>query len=90
MYLVDAADATRIEESKRELDRLLSDTEMPTLILGNKIDVDGALSEPRLHQTTGKGVIPLPDYTRPLEVFMCSIANREGYGTGFKWLSQYM
>ena len=26
---------------------------------------------------------------RPLEVFMCSFTNRQGYGDAFRWLSQY-
>jgi GTP-binding protein SAR1 len=100
VYLVDVSDATRISESKKELDGLLSDPDLqktPFVILGNKIDLEGAMSEPQvrdalgLHQlTTGKGVVAVPDNMRPIEVFMCSIVNREGYGPGFNWLSQYI
>merc|ERR1711991_201251 len=99
VYLVDSSDATRIAESKKELDGLLSDPDLatsPFIILGNMIDLEGAMSEPQLrdalglHQTTGKGTVSVPDNMRPIEVFMCSIVNREGYGPGFNWMSQYI
>ncbi|KAI5476289.1 GTP-binding protein SAR1 [Pseudohyphozyma bogoriensis] len=64
-------------------------------ILGNKIDAPGAVSEEELryglglHATTGKGKIPLTDI-RPIEIFMCSVVMRQGYGEGFRWIAQYI
>merc|ERR1712000_216730 len=67
---------------------------VPFLVLGNKID-KGIVSEEQLKnelgitRTTGKGKVPL-DGRRPIEVFMCSIIKRSGYGEGFRWVSQYL
>jgi GTP-binding protein SAR1 len=101
VYLVDAYDKVRFAESKKELDALLSDESLanvPFLILGNKIDIPYAASEDELRYdlglnnfTTGKGKVNLVDSNvRPLEVFMCSIVRKMGYGDGFKWMSQYI
>jgi GTP-binding protein SAR1 len=101
VFLVDAADQTRIAESREELISLLNDEQVasaPILVLGNKIDKPNALSEEHLkhflgisQMCTGKGEISRSDLSaRPMEVFMCSVFRRHGYGEGFRWLSQYL
>ncbi|KAL3752994.1 hypothetical protein ACJRO7_000398 [Eucalyptus globulus] len=101
VYLVDAYDKDRFAESKKELDALLTDellAKVPFLVLGNKIDLSSAASEDELRHylgltnfTTGKDNVDLAGTNvRPLEVFMCSIVRKMGYGEGFRWLSQYI
>ncbi|XP_068129103.1 small COPII coat GTPase SAR1B [Hyperolius riggenbachi] len=101
VFLIDCADHDRLLESKAELDALLADetiSSVPVLVLGNKIDRPEAVSEERLlhllglyGHLTGKGKVPQKQLNcRPIEVFMCSVLKRQGYGEGFRWLSQYI
>lgn len=60
VYIIDTTDVNRLEESKRELDALLSMevlNTVPFLILGNKIDAKNAISEfdLRLHMGLPQG-----------------------------------
>jgi len=101
VFLVDALDRERFPEAKKELDALLLSEELtnvPFLVLGNKIDIAKAASEEELryalglYETYGKenkggdrdsGV-------RPTELYMCSVVRRMGYADGFKWLAQFL
>lgn len=56
VFLIDAWDRGRFQESKNELDSLLTDEALsncPVLILGNKIDKPGAASEDELRNVFG-------------------------------------
>ena len=98
VFIVDAADEARLPEAQAELNSLLSMDELakvPFLVLGNKIDLPRCLPADRLAPalgltvTTGKEGGPVGD-VRPIELFMCSIVRRSGYGEGFRWLSNYI
>lgn len=100
VFIIDAAERERFDECKNELYGLLNDEQIercPILILGNKIDRQGAVSEDEfktffgLHSLcTGKAVDDDVCNRRPLEVFMCSVLKRFGYGDGFRWLAKYL
>lgn len=100
VFLVDAADTTRFPESKAELDGLLQQDDLakvPFVILGNKIDIPTAVPEDVLKRhlgcdglTTGKQSAVPADNVRPLEVFMCSVVKKRGYGEAFRWLSNHL
>eukprot|EP00003_Mantamonas_plastica_P004293 TRINITY_DN133_c0_g1_i2.p1 TRINITY_DN133_c0_g1~~TRINITY_DN133_c0_g1_i2.p1 ORF type:complete len:202 (-),score=69.40 TRINITY_DN133_c0_g1_i2:20-604(-) len=101
VYLVDSAEPERFEESREALNGLLSSkqlsSDIPVLILGNKIDLDGACSRDKLIQelgvlTTGQSSNSSSGKSneRPMEVFMCSLAEEMGFREGFEWLAQYL
>ena len=100
VYMVDTVDRERFSESKAELDGLLGTeglTDVPFLILANKIDLAAAASEEEVrgalglhNMTTGKGTVAVSSGVRPIEIFCCSVVKRMGYKEGFQWLSQYI
>jgi GTP-binding protein SAR1 len=97
--MVDAADGVRFEEAKIELQGILADEKIntvPVLVLGNKIDKQGAVPEVQVKEAleiglrcTGKKGKP-DNNVRPVELFMCSVRMKSGYQDGFKWLAQFL
>ncbi|CAB4034117.1 GTP-binding SAR1B [Paramuricea clavata] len=99
VFIIDASDKERFREAKRELDGLLREPmteKCPVLILGNKIDIPTAASEEQMKEyfnlhphTTGKKNDKYTEDSkmRAVEVFMCSILKKQGYGEGLRWLA---
>ncbi|XP_046852445.1 GTP-binding protein SAR2-like [Xenia sp. Carnegie-2017] len=102
VFIIDASDKERFREAKKELDGLLREQmtdKCPVLILGNKIDIPTAASEQQIKEyfnlnalVTGKNNEDLNDKnkTRSIDVFMCSILKKQGYGAGLRWLAEHL
>jgi GTP-binding protein SAR1 len=92
IFLVDSADPKRFAEAKEELESVLNTTELeniPIAILGNKIDKPGAVSEEDIRSKLDINGLFSKD-TRPMELFMCSIAEKIGYSKALEWISGYL
>ncbi|KAH9993269.1 secretion-associated and ras-related protein [Xylariaceae sp. FL0662B] len=86
IFLIDVADHGRFAEAKAELDALLATKEtqaIPIVVLGNKIDHLYAVSEEELRCKLGLEQIS----GRPIELRMCSLAFKQGYGDALRWLA---
>lgn len=99
VFIVDAVDRVRFPEARKELESLLQSEELanvPFLVLGNKIDLGVAASEEDLrmqlglYETYGKESRDKQPNVRPIELYMCSVVRKMGYGDGFKWLAQFL
>ena len=101
VFLVDACHLASISEAAAELQLLLKDKDLeklPILILGNKVDKDGALSKDQLVSHLGiTANLLASDYiqanktlARPMELFMCSILMEYGYKEAFHWLLNHV
>jgi GTP-binding protein SAR1 len=86
VFVVDAADAERLEEAGDEFRALLAVpglADVPFAVLGNKIDDIRAVSEAEMRGALG---LPARVLDRPVELFMCSVVAQAGYAEAFEWL----
>ncbi|KAI1657289.1 ARF/SAR superfamily [Daldinia decipiens] len=87
IFVVDATDPGRFAEAKAELWALLAKEELANvtfLVLGNKIDHPNAVSDVELRFQLGLDNI----LRNNVGFFMCSVAEKQGYGEGLRWLAQ--
>ena len=100
VYIVDAADPSRFQESREEFEKITSDSvlgNIPILVLGNKIDKRGAVSEDELRLAMGLaqsmpyGLQKVDNINgKQVEVFMCCLAKKSGFTDGLNWLTKYI
>ncbi|KAK2112970.1 GTP-binding protein SAR1a [Saguinus oedipus] len=92
-------DHSGLMESKVQLNALMTHeiiSNVPILILGNKMGSMDAIGEGKAYEifglsrkTTGKRNVALQKLNaHPMEVFMCSVLKRQGNGEEFCWFSR--
>ena len=89
LFLVDSVDVGRFKEAKIELDKILETSELvniPIAILGNKIDMAGAVSMEELKEALQYDELVARE-TRPIEIFMVSVTKKIGYSKALEWIS---
>jgi GTP-binding protein SAR1 len=89
LFLVDSVDVGRFKEAKKELDNILETPELvniPIAILGNKIDMAGAVSMEELKEALQYDELVARE-TRPIEIFMVSVTKKIGYSKALEWIS---
>eukprot|EP00742_Colponemidia_sp_Colp-10_P002739 GILJ01002929.1.p1 GENE.GILJ01002929.1~~GILJ01002929.1.p1 ORF type:complete len:185 (+),score=12.97 GILJ01002929.1:48-602(+) len=88
VWVLDAADAERLDEAKQELHQLLTLDEaekVPVVILANKSDLKMAKSpEELLHYLE---LMPFFEQGRRLQIFRTSLVDSIGYLDGIRWLA---
>jgi GTP-binding protein SAR1 len=89
LFLIDSVDVKRFEEARKELENILETPELiniPIAILGNKIDMAGAVSEEELKEAIHYDEL-LARETRPMELFMVSVTKKIGFTRALEWVS---
>lgn len=99
VFVIDASNQSRFNESKKELDSIMNDESImnvPILILANKVDIAGAASYIDivnafdLKDLYSNDQITVSNETRPVNLVMTSIRQHFGYLSGFKWISHFI
>ena len=89
LFLIDSVDVKRFEEARKELENILETPELvniPIAILGNKIDMAGAVSVEELKEAIHYDEL-LARETRPMEIFMVSVTKKIGFTQALEWVS---
>ncbi len=88
VFVIDASDQNRLQESRDELHIILADKEIenvPILIFANKQDVEGSLGYAKIREELA---LCGENEKRPIRVQEASALKNEGLAEGFEWISQ--
>ena len=89
LFLVDSVDVKRFPEAYKELNDILETPELvniPIAILGNKIDMAGAVSIEELKAALHYDELMAKE-NRPMEVFMTSVTKKICFSAALEWIS---
>ncbi|XP_052089059.1 GTP-binding protein SAR1-like [Mytilus californianus] len=97
VFIVDASDSQSLPEARQELTSILTDedvSDVPVLVLGNKIDKRGCYGKEQLIKELGidqhlSNSVNTEDKSgiRPCTLVMSSLLHQTGYGDGLKWMA---
>lgn len=92
LFLIDSVDTKRFNEVKTELEKILKSPELiniPIALLGNKIDMSGAVSIDELKEALNYDEI-IAKETRPMEIFMVSVTKKIGFTNALEWICKQL
>eukprot|EP01095_Lingulamoeba_sp_RSL-Kostka_P002849 TRINITY_DN1376_c0_g1_i1.p1 TRINITY_DN1376_c0_g1~~TRINITY_DN1376_c0_g1_i1.p1 ORF type:complete len:189 (+),score=72.13 TRINITY_DN1376_c0_g1_i1:109-675(+) len=94
IFMVDSHDKERMSEAREEIQFLLEDEELedvPFVIIGNKIDLNGSLGRKEIIEELDLETRIVESENdseaRKIEVFSCSVIEGIGIEDAFEWLS---
>ena len=90
LFLVDSVDTKRFPEAYSELVKILETPELaniPIAILGNKIDMAGAVSLEELKEALHYDELLADNENRAMEIFMVSVTKKIGFSQALEWIS---
>jgi GTP-binding protein SAR1 len=93
LFLVDASDSERLEESGYELDHLIGEgllEDKPIAVLYNKCDLETALSSSEIAEKLQFQDLVQLHGTEKIRVFRISVLRGEGYQEALKWISSFL
>lgn len=93
LFLVDASDGERLEESGYELDHLIAEgllEDKPIALLYNKCDLETALSSSDIAEKLQFNDLIQLHGVEKIRVFRISVLRGEGYQEALKWISSFL
>lgn len=93
LFVIDAADSTRLEEAGFELDALIGEKivqDLPVAVLLNKCDLEDALSSAEICNRIHYDELQRIQGDDKLRMFRISVLRGEGYQAAFRWVAGFL